>query len=155
MSLPACNPIDYEWLARGFPIDHVGTLNYSCKICDASTPHEKFLILSGKYVGFGAPFFVKPFQKHCSTKGKVGGIRGHVVQCTQCNSLWAFDQEGVEALAAVGLGPELIAVERANEYGKWLAKQVEKDEVDGASRVQQPTRPNPSGGSRHPKPPRG
>lgn len=126
MTLPTCNPIDYPWLARGFPIDHVGTQDYFCKVCDASTIHEKFYILSGRYGGFGVPYFVKPFLKHCSTKGKVGGTRGHVVQCTQCNSLWAFDQEGVQALAVLGLAPELIAIERANEYRDRLAKQVKE-----------------------------
>ncbi len=39
-----------------------------------------------------------------STKGKIGGTRGHVVQCRQCNSLWAFDQEGAKGFIG-HLGP--------------------------------------------------
>ena len=135
MTLPACNPIDYGWFSKGAAIDHVGTQNHLCKVCDGSTLHEKFVILVGSPVGFGAPFFAKPFMKHSSTKGKIGGTRGQVVQCRQCNSLWAFDQEGVQALAKAGLPSELIALDRANEYRNRLAKKVEEDEVDTAPPV--------------------
>jgi hypothetical protein len=135
MTLPACNPIDYGWFSKGAAIDHVGTQNHLCKVCDGSTLHEKFVILVGSPVGFGAPFFAKPFMKHSSTKGKIGGTRGHVVQCRQCNSLWAFDQEGVQALAKAGLPSELIALDRANEYRNRLAKEVEDNEVDPVTPV--------------------
>ena len=155
MTLPACNPIDYGWFARGATIDHVGTENHLCKVCDGSTLHEKFVILVGNTFGFGAPFFVKPFMKHRSTKGKIGGTWGQVVQCRQCNSLWAFDHAGVQALAKGGLASELIALDRASEYRNRLAKKVEEEEVDVGPRVRPSNRPKPSGGSRHPKPPRG
>lgn len=138
MTLPACNPIDYGWFSKGAAIDHVGTQNHLCKVCDSSTLHEKFVILVGSPVGFGAPFFAKPFMKHSSTKGKIGGTRGQVVQCRQCNSLWAFDQEGVQALAKAGLPSELIALDRANEYRNRLAKKVEDNEVDPTT----PSRPS-------------
>ena len=104
MTLPACNPVDYGWFSKGAAIDHVGTQNHLCKVCEGSTLHEKFVILVGSPVGFGAPFFAKPFMKHSSTKGKIGGTRGHVVQCRQCNSLWAFDQEGAKGFIG-HLGP--------------------------------------------------
>ena len=28
MTLPACNPIDYGWFAKGTAIDHVGTIKF-------------------------------------------------------------------------------------------------------------------------------
>ena len=125
MTLPDCNPVDYGWFAKGAAIDHLGAENYHCKVCDELTLHEKFLIVVGSPVGFGAPFFAKPFMKHSSTKGKIGGTRGQVVQCRQCNSLWAFDYEGAQALAKGGLPAELIAPDRANEYRNREAKESE------------------------------
>ena len=125
MTLPACNPIDYGWFAKGTAIDHVGTVKFQCKVCDDETTHEKFLIVVGSQVGFGAPFFAKPFLKHSSTKGKMGGVRGLVVQCRSCNSLWAFDATGTAALQRGGLPPELIARDRANDYRNRLAKNEE------------------------------
>lgn len=141
MTLPACNPIDYGWFSKGAAIDHIGTLKQLCKVCDEETLHEKFVILVGSPIGFGAPFFAKPFMKHSSTKGKIGGAKGHVVQCRQCNSLWAFDQDGIQALAKAGLSSELIALDRANEYRNRLAKKAEDGE-DGSASPARPSSPS-------------
>ena len=130
MTLPKCNPIDFGWFAKGAAIDHVGTQNHHCKVCESSIVHEKFFIRVGSAVGIGAPFFAKPFMKHSSTKGKLGGSTGHVIQCTSCNSLWAFDEDGVRALAKGGLPAELIAPDRANEYRNRSAKIAEELEAD-------------------------
>ena len=83
----------------------------------------------GSPVGFGAPFFAKPFLKHSSTKGKIGGKTGHVVQCTRCNSLWAIDNDGVQALAKGGLPSELIPAGMANEFRNRQAKEIEDKEA--------------------------
>ena len=138
MTLPACNPIDYGWFAKGAAIDHISTIDFNCKVCDSSTKHEKFLILVGSQVGFGVPFFAAPFVKHTSTKGKLGGKRGHVAQCRQCNSLWAIDQGGIDALAKAGLPAELIALEHANEYRNRVAKAIE----DSGLASEEPQRPS-------------
>ena len=144
MTLPACNPIDYGWFAKGAAIDHVGTIDYECKVCDRTTKSEKFFIVVGSQVGFGVPFFAAPFVKHTSTKGKIGGKRGNVVQCRECNSLWSFDQSGAEALAKGGLPSELIALDKANEYRNRLAKKIE----DEGEAVTPPPPSRPSSPSR-------
>jgi len=131
MALPTCNPIDYGWFSQGAALDHEGTIKNFCKVCDLDKNHEKFIILVGSSVGFGAPFFAKPFIKHSSTKGKLGGTKGRVIQCTGCNSLYAFDQDGVQALAKAGLPAELIALERANEFRNREAKKIEDEGDDG------------------------
>ena len=144
MTLPACNPIDYGWFAKGAAIDHLGSVNFLCKVCDESTSHEKFLIAVGSPIGFGTPVFVRPFLKHTSTRGKIGGKRGHVVQCKKCNSLWSFDKDGAEALAKGGLPSELIALDKANEYRNRLAKKIE----DEGEAVTPPPPSRPSSPSR-------
>ena len=111
MGLPIHNPIDGGWCQKGSPIDHLGTIEFDCKACGKVTRHEKFLLLAGRYVGFGAPSFVKPFQKRASIRGKVGGTKGIVVQCVACDSLWAFDQTGQEAMEKLGYPREGIPSE--------------------------------------------
>ena len=44
------------------------------------------------HLGFGTPFFVAPFRKRASTKGKLGK-RAIFVQCHSCTSLWAEDEK--------------------------------------------------------------
>jgi hypothetical protein len=133
MTFPTCNPIDYGWFNRGVPIDYIGTVSFHCKVCDASTSHEKFFIVVGSAIGIGAPFFAKPFMKRSSTSGKMGGTRGHVVQCTKCNSLWPADSAGSDALTRAGLSRDgLVALDRANEYRNRLAKE-EEDQRRGPS----------------------
>lgn len=141
MALPTCNPIDYGWFSQGAALDHEGSLRSFCKVCDTERNHEKFLILVGYSVGFGAPFFAKPFLKHSSTKGKLGGTRGRVIQCTGCNSLFAYDQDGVQALAKAGLPSELIALEHTNEFRNREAKKIE-DSGEEISPLSHPVSPS-------------
>jgi hypothetical protein len=105
MGLPIHNPIDSGWIAKGAPIDHLGSINFHCDACGKESRHEKFLLLAGKFIGVGAPFFAQPFMKRASTKGKAGGTKGHIVQCTQCDSLWSFDESGETVLSMLGLPP--------------------------------------------------
>lgn len=102
-SLPRTNPIDYGWFNRGTPIDWIDTVEFTCGVCSCVQPHEKFKIAVGVWYGLGAPTFVAGFTKRSSTKGKFGGKRGLVVQCTSCNSLWPFDESGSVALEKGGL----------------------------------------------------
>lgn len=103
MALPKHNPIDLQWFARGMPIDHLGTRSLPCRACGTTTAQECFRIIVGAHVGVGAPFFVKPFTKRSSTKGKVGGVRGEVSQCTVCDSLWPIGLDGSAALMKMDL----------------------------------------------------
>ena len=103
MGLPIHNPIDSGWIAKGAPIDHLGSVNFHCDACGKESRHEKFLLLAGKFIGVGAPFFAQPFMKRASTKGKAGGTKGHIVQCTICDSLWSFDESGETVLSMLGL----------------------------------------------------
>lgn len=103
MTLPPHNPIDFEWFARGMPIDHLGTRTLACRACGQDTMQECFKIIAGNSVGFGAPFFAKPFMKRSSTIGKVGGTRGEVSQCTVCDSLWPMTPDGAAALMKMDL----------------------------------------------------
>lgn len=83
----------------------------------ALQPHEEFLVVIGSAIGFGAPFFAKPFMKRTSTSGKIGGIRGRLAQCTTCNSLWPSDNAGSDALARAGFSREgLVAIEYMAQY---------------------------------------
>jgi hypothetical protein len=117
MTFPSCNPIDYGWFNKSVPIDHVGTIRRDCKVCEESTVHEEFLVVIGSAIGFGAPFFAKPFMKRTSTAGKIGGIRGRMAQCTSCNSLWPTDQAGKDALAKAGFSSDgLVGLEFMADY---------------------------------------
>lgn len=119
MSLPAHNPIDNEWLTRGTPIDHLGTLQRFCEACQKRTNQECYHVIVGSTLGFGAPYFVKPFLKRSTTKAKIGGTRGNIAQCTNCDSLWALDTSGSDVFLKLGLNPKgeihpSIAIEANN-----------------------------------------
>jgi len=103
MGLPIHNPIDSGWISKGSPIDHLGSVDFHCDACGKESRHEKYLLLAGKYIGMGAPFFAQPFMKRASTKGKAGGTKGAIVQCTKCDSLWSFDESGEIVLSMLGM----------------------------------------------------
>ena len=106
MGLPIHNPIDSGWISRGAPIDHEGSVDFFCDACGQQTRHEKFTLLAGRYVGFGAHAIAKPFLKRAATKGKIGGVKGAIVQCVACDSLWAFDATGEVVLSMLGFPAE-------------------------------------------------
>ena len=129
MALPEHNPIDFTWFARGAPIDHLGTKSFPCGGCQKDTTQEFFKIIAGSHVGFGAPFFVKPFTKKSSTVGKVGGVRGLVSQCTVCDSLWPADLDGSAALMKMGLPHDGIL--NPNFAYDAETRSAEQQETDG------------------------
>ena len=134
MTFPSCNPIDYGWFNRSVPIDHLGTVRRECPGCETSTVHEEFLVVIGSAIGFGAPFFAKPFMKRTSTSGKIGGIRGRLAQCTSCNSLWPTDNAGSDALTRAGFSREgLVAIEYMAEFRD---RQAEVRQSEKASRLE-------------------
>jgi hypothetical protein len=123
MSLPKHNPIDIEWFVRGTPVDHIGTQSRNCPACGKQTVHECFHVVYGSPIGFGAPVFVKPFLKKSSTKGKIGGTRGELSQCTVCDSLWPMNLDGSSVLMKMGLNHEgavnpLIAYQAKNDAAR-------------------------------------
>lgn len=90
MAFPQINPIDAGWLPRNIPIDHLGSTTIACPVCDSNTRAEKFRVIVGRNIGFGAPYFVAPFLKRRSTAGKIG-TRVVVDQCCSCTSMFASD----------------------------------------------------------------
>ena len=42
--------------------------------------------------------FIRPFKKSNSTGGVFGGVSGLLSQCTVCDSLWPFNQDGKAVL---------------------------------------------------------
>lgn len=130
MSLPIHNPIDFEWFVKGVPIDHTGTVNAYCKCCGVSRTQEQFKLLVGEKIGFGTPVFIRPFMKRQSTKGKIGGVRGLIMQCTTCDSLWPYDESGREVLGAAGLIPNgMVSSTHVADYEKRLAEQKAKSNL--------------------------
>ena len=133
MSLPLHNPIDFGWLVKGVPIDHTGTISAYCECCGSSTTQEQFKLVVGEILGFGTPVFIRPFVKRQSTRGKVGGTKGLIMQCTTCDSIWPFDNSGREVLDAAGLLPGgMVSTTHTAEYEKRLAEQAEKPESPSA-----------------------
>ena len=124
MSLPLHNPIDFGWFVKGIAIDHTGTVTAYCECCGDTGAQEQFKVVVGEKLGFGTPVFVRPFVKRQSTKGKIGGVRGMIMQCTTCDSLWPFDDSGRELLDAVGFIPDgMVSPTHAADHEKRLAEQ--------------------------------
>ena len=124
MSLPQHNPIDFGWFNKGVALDHTSTIRFFCECCGVETSQEQFKLVVGQVLGFGTPFFVQPFMKRQSTKGKIGGTRGLITQCTVCDSLWPFDHTAQEVLAAAGISADgLISETHIADYEKRKAEE--------------------------------
>ena len=117
MRLPTTNPIDSGWLPRNISIDHEGSERIDCVVCDEQTIAEKFKFLGSGGFGFGTPFFVAPFLKSRSTRGKTG-TRIHIAQCTICKSAFPTDAQSrawfAERDVTVGLMTEGAALRYLN-----------------------------------------
>ena len=110
MAFPKTNPIDSGIFNKGAAIDHLGTIRMECRVCDETTQAEQFRVLVTGGFGFGAPYFIKPFLKRASTKGKVGK-RAEFTQCCGCNSLWAIDENAKIFSSEMGWGPDGLICE--------------------------------------------
>lgn len=73
------------------PIDHVRTSSEYCFWCDAQTQQHLFKQITSVTIGFGAPWFVRPFLNRSSTRGKTGQRQQWSV-CTVCSLIWAADE---------------------------------------------------------------
>lgn len=126
MSLPINNPIDVGWFRKGIPIDHLGMSRRQCDCCGRVTNQEHFKVVVGSTLGLGAPVFIQTFFKRQSTKGKIGGVRGEVFQCTVCDSLWPNGPKGAELLRAADFpATGVISPTFAADYEKRVAREIE------------------------------
>jgi hypothetical protein len=122
MRLPVVNPIDSRWLPAGVPIDHEGSTHFQCLACGATTTAEHFVVILGRYGGFGAPFFAKPFMRRASTKGKVGN-RSRFIQCCHCESLFPNDATAYAQLREAGLQEDaFVAADHVVDF--WRNRRV-------------------------------
>ena len=139
MRLPAINPIDHGWFPQGIPIDHLGTDVRHCEICLKESEIDSYQIMLGNYGGFGTPFFVSPFVKRKSTKGKIGH-KGRYQMCRNCKSLLPKDEGARNALATVGLPPRgLIEEAVLAEFESRSATKIEQQTIAPTS-TNPPTR---------------
>ena len=78
------------------PMSHLFTEARVCGGCQQTTEHDFFEVIIGKYIGVGAPWFVSPFLKRRSTKGKMptDGVKGQVSLCPDCLRIEGEDQNG-------------------------------------------------------------
>lgn len=125
MALPSPNPIDTQIFNRGAPISHIETIEMICPACESIQLHEKYRVIVTPFVGFGAPFFVAPFKKRASTKGKIGK-RAVFAQCHGCTSLWAVDANAETFSIEQWLNPQGFISE--SKQFEMLNKEYEEDE---------------------------
>ena len=108
--LPTPNPIDSGYMGRGQCVDHLGSTTIDCKACGSQQRAERYKVILGPTVGFGAPFFVKPFLHRSSTKGMTGR-QGIFALCCRCQSFWSEDEGARESLVLQGDDPDGIIAE--------------------------------------------
>lgn len=99
------DPVKEGWLPRGTPCDPTEDVARTCPACNRETTQDGFRIIMGRYGGLGAAFFVAPFLRRKSTKGKVGQ-RSDWTLCRGCGSLLPVDSValGIAAEAGFPLG---------------------------------------------------
>lgn len=100
--LPQINPVDEEYLQRGAPVDHLGDEQFDCPNCQVEVAAGRFRTIFGTYGGVGVPFFVKPFLKHVSTRGKIG-TKSEWLLCQTCRCFVPGDRKAQDWAASVGL----------------------------------------------------
>jgi len=97
-------------MGRGQCVDHLGSTTIDCKACGSQQRAERYKVILGPTVGFGAPFFVKPFLHRSSTKGMTGR-KGIFALCCRCQSFWSEDEGARESLVLQGDDPDGIIAE--------------------------------------------
>jgi hypothetical protein len=83
-------------------MDYLWTEKSDCEGCSQHTSRDFFTVIHGNYAGVGAPFFVAPFMKRASTKGKIptNGIKGDISMCQDCHFIRGEDNGGRLAVAS-------------------------------------------------------
>lgn len=88
--VPARDPISEGWMNKGAPVDYIGRTTRSCPRCQGETTQDEYKVILGRHGGVGAPYFIKPFLKRSSTKGKVG-TKSNWFVCANCGSMLPGD----------------------------------------------------------------
>ena len=96
------DPISEGWMQKGAPVDYIGRTSGHCPSCVDETAQDEYRTIMGNFSGFGSPWFVRPFQKRSSTKGKVGK-RSVWSVCSRCGSMLPVDEAAREFAAAFGV----------------------------------------------------
>ena len=96
------DPISEGWMAKGAPVDYIGRITAHCPSCGDETAQDEYRTIMGRYSGFGSPYFVRPFIKRSSTRGKVGR-RSVWAVCSRCGSMLPVDQAAEEFAASIGI----------------------------------------------------
>jgi hypothetical protein len=96
------DPISEGWMAKGAPVDYIGRTSSHCPSCDDTTEQDEYRTIMGKFTGFGSPYFVRPFLKRSSTRGKVG-TRSVWSVCSRCGSMLPVDDAAREFAASLGI----------------------------------------------------
>jgi hypothetical protein len=99
--VPPRDPISEGWMNRGAAVDYVGRMERSCPRCGGATAQDEYMVILGRHFGLGAPYFVKPFLKRSSTKGKLGK-RSNWFVCAQCGSMLPADAAAQEEAQGFG-----------------------------------------------------
>jgi hypothetical protein len=96
------DPIDEGWIARGAPMDLVSSELRACVRCGNITAHDRYRVILGRWVGVGAPVFLKPFLRRSSTAGKIG-LRSVWDFCQGCGGFTPVDNAARGQAAELGM----------------------------------------------------
>ncbi len=94
------DPISEGWLQRHSAVDYLGRLEAQCPSCETTTTQDEYRVIMGRASGFGAPWFVQPFMRRTSTKGKLG-TRSVWTICSRCGSMLPRDENAREYSVAL------------------------------------------------------
>lgn len=88
-------------MRKGAAVDHLGRYRAHCPRDEQETVQDEYRVIMGRSIGFGAPFFVRPFLKRQSTKGKVGA-RSVWTVCSECGAMLPVDETARNQAAGLG-----------------------------------------------------
>lgn len=108
MALPQPNPISEDYLVRGAPLDLLGSVEERCDTCERVAFQDRYRTIMRPIVGFGAPWFARPFIERSTTAGKVGK-RSEWRFCRACTSFIPLDANAREFCAGIGVPEGFIA----------------------------------------------
>lgn len=95
------DPISEGWVRTGAPVDYLGRYTGQCPRDQKQTTQDEYRVIMGGWAGFGSPWFVRPFLKKSSTRGKVGK-RSVWTVCSECGSMLPVDEAAREVATALG-----------------------------------------------------
>jgi RNA polymerase subunit RPABC4/transcription elongation factor Spt4 len=100
-------PVPNHWgFVWRIPMDHVRRAKRACPQCKRETTQDQYRMISGRWVGAGAPWFLRPFlysRRSPSTSGKIGQ-RSLWYTCAECGSLMPDPNDASSVNEAKQLG---------------------------------------------------